>query len=437
MIKDHSVVDLLPWTLLPWTKYHGHYISWTVFPWTLCLVIQCVSCLAVLRYNRQDGSSSLLKHSKWACKAKLNSGRTCAFAPVPGGLRDVFVDKLADTCALTMGSIHLLISEPVVDLLQTAVDIGARCKGRVDMRSIMPHPKTVMAHIDTRAETARLALVPRVRAAIRAGQCQGSTDMWTDDNCKQHFVAITVSFTNEEDVASETHDLTVAKFRTSVKTTGTNIRAAMVEALREIGIPPAEFDQIKWITDRGANMQKALEDLERNLSHTPNIPRLQNETELTLCITQLLNTAMFIILIAVHNSLRRKWSTGNKRRTVRPMLSTLVRSGLSVPYYELRRKAFESVSLGSVDVFDTVQDAVRAVRVLPQEQYHSGYSTVLQSVCTNEKKGAYYFIILQFIRSEEFMYKGVESVAVRSMNQIEETIFTTHFRVNGLQTCMI
>ncbi|KAK3919997.1 HTH-type transcriptional regulator IdnR [Frankliniella fusca] len=48
------------------------------------------------------------------------------------------------------------------------------------------------------------------------------------------------------------------------------------------------------------------------------------------------------------------------------------------------------------------------------------------------EKGAYYFIILQWIRSEEFMYKGVESVAVRSMNQIEETIFTTHFRVNGL-----
>ncbi|KAK3932716.1 Envelope glycoprotein gp160 [Frankliniella fusca] len=69
----------------------------------------------------------------------------------------------------------------------------------------------------------------------------------------------------------------------------------------------------------------------------------------------------------------------------------------------------------------------------------------MRDVCANpsmleEAIGKYWWcapLALMWIRSEEFMYKGVESVAVSSVNQIEETIFTTHFRVNGLQTCVI
>ncbi|KAK3920083.1 Transposable element Hobo transposase [Frankliniella fusca] len=134
---------------------------------------------------------------------------------MPGGLRDVFIDELADTSALTMGSISLLTSPAVVDLIQTAVDIGARCKGRVDLRALMPHARTVVNRIDARAAKLREQLVPRVKAAIADRRCQGSTDMWTDDQQKRHFIAITLSFTNEQGTASETYDLDVAQFPSS------------------------------------------------------------------------------------------------------------------------------------------------------------------------------------------------------------------------------
>lgn len=56
-----------------------------------------------------------------------------------------------------------------------------------------------------------LKLVPQVRAAIRDGRCKAFSDMRTDNQLKQYFVAITVTFTDEMGKMSETHDLVNAK----------------------------------------------------------------------------------------------------------------------------------------------------------------------------------------------------------------------------------
>ena len=197
------------------------------------------------------------------CSGQLSTATSAAFRPVPGPLRDVFVDKVADTCALTMGSISLLTSNAVVELIQVAVDIGARSKGRVDVRSLMPHATTVMSRIDARAAAFRKELVPRIKKAIAERRCQASTDMWTDDQQKQHFITVTTTFNDEEAKECETHDLVVAKFPSHMKATAVNIRNAMVRAMADMGFSQQEFEGIEWITDRGANIKKPLEDLPR------------------------------------------------------------------------------------------------------------------------------------------------------------------------------
>ncbi|KAK3926359.1 Transposable element Hobo transposase [Frankliniella fusca] len=222
----------------------------------MCIVCECVlSC--------KSGTSSMLKHQLSYCTGMVNGpGAGAQYRPVPTVLRGTFVDKLADTCALTMGSVHLLTSPAVVGLIQTAVDISARCRGRVDVQDLMPHATTVMSRIDTRADMEMKRLVPRVKKAIAEHKCQGSTDMWTDDDQKRHFIAITVTFVDDEkeECVAETYDLVVAKFPSAMKATGVNIRNAMFTAMAELGFTAEEFSGIEWVTDRGANIKKALEN---------------------------------------------------------------------------------------------------------------------------------------------------------------------------------
>ncbi|KAK3931217.1 Large envelope protein [Frankliniella fusca] len=88
---------------------------------------QCLACTAVLVYNAKTGPSSLKKHHDHFCRAELSPASQAEYRPVPNALREVFVNKVADTCALTMGAVDMLTGEAVVDLLQTVVDIATRC----------------------------------------------------------------------------------------------------------------------------------------------------------------------------------------------------------------------------------------------------------------------------------------------------------------------
>ena len=87
--------------------------------------------------------------------------------------------------------------------------------------------------------------------------------MWTDDQQKQHFIAVTVSFVDDEDKGTEAHDLVVAKSSSSMKSAAVNIRNAMYRAMAEMGFTHEEFDTMEWIANMGANIKKALADLSR------------------------------------------------------------------------------------------------------------------------------------------------------------------------------
>ena len=64
---------------------------------------QCIACESVLTYSVKSGVSSLKKHMDNYCSGQLSTATSAAFRPVPGPLRDVFVDKVADTGASPWG----------------------------------------------------------------------------------------------------------------------------------------------------------------------------------------------------------------------------------------------------------------------------------------------------------------------------------------------
>ncbi|KAE8738854.1 hypothetical protein FOCC_FOCC015658 [Frankliniella occidentalis] len=214
-----------------------------------------------------------------------------------------------------------------------------------------------MTRIDSRAVELRNKLVPRVKAAIADNRCQASTDMWTDDQQKRHFIAITVTFIDEAREEPETYDLVVAKFPSNQKSTGVNIRNAMFNAMAEIGFSAVEFAALEWVTDKGSNIRKALEDLPRED-----------------CVAHLINT--------------------------------VVQRKLTVPYYEVWQKLLEAASPAATEVMETCEEAIKAVRaaannlvvpgvnveklkkllIVPQPQYHSKNSTMLKSISVNKTK---------------------------------------------------
>ncbi|KAK3917805.1 Transposable element Hobo transposase [Frankliniella fusca] len=346
----------------------------------------CIRCECVLSFK--SGSSSLKKHRDYHCTSTLGSmaGPGAPFRPVPGALREMFTDKMAKTCALTMGPIQLLTSPAVVSLIQTAVDISVRCKGRVNVKELMPHATTVVNRIDARAEHMRKVVVPRIKQAIADSRCQASTDMWTDDEQKRHFIAITTTVVDEQGEVPETHDLVVAKFPSSMKATGVNIRNAMFRAMAEMGFTAAEFEAIQWVTDKGANIRKALEDVSREDC-------------------------------AAH------------------MINTVVRSTFTIPYYELRGVAMASAVKSTTDLLQTAEDAVKAVRSakpglavrgvdlpklkkslqVPNKQFTSNYSAMLRSLFTHKKQ------VLAVLRATGEQHQGL---ADRLEQDLDSTLFS-------------
>lgn len=62
--------------------------------------------------------------------------------------------------------------------------------------------------------------------------------------------------------------LVMSQFPVEESKSGVNIRSALFRSLSALGVTEQEFDNIYWITDRGANMIKALEGDTRAVSRT-------------------------------------------------------------------------------------------------------------------------------------------------------------------------
>ncbi|KAK3915060.1 Transposable element Hobo transposase [Frankliniella fusca] len=82
--------------------------------------------------------------------------------------------------------------------------------------------------------------------------------------------------------------------------TGTNIRNALFRALNRLGLSAAQFEKIEWVTDRGANIKKALE----NVDGQPALPRED-------CVAHLINTIVRGTLSYTHLELRQKAFSGS------------------------------------------------------------------------------------------------------------------------------
>lgn len=93
---------------------------------------RCIVCGKIMVST--SGPSSLKKHKDKFCVGVLAGETTATFCSVPVPLRTAFIDKVVDTCALTMGSFNLLTSEAVMDMIQR-LPLISDCAARAEWMS--------------------------------------------------------------------------------------------------------------------------------------------------------------------------------------------------------------------------------------------------------------------------------------------------------------
>jgi hypothetical protein len=237
---------------------------------------QCSRCNAVYMFTPAAGTSSMMKHAQSSCTKREYGGSWTgtrrAADVLPPNLKSALADRLGLMCAGAMCSVDLLVGDPMRELLQYAIDLGATV-GHVDIKDIMPSAKTVTRHLSDQTLVERAKVVADAKVAIKSGGgLSATTDMWTCEYTQLNFLCITVHFINTK-WQPESHKLLTLQFPIDDKKTGENILAMLRREMVEgVGFTDEEFEGITWVTDQGANIVKALEKFDREdcLAHVGN-----------------------------------------------------------------------------------------------------------------------------------------------------------------------
>ena len=152
-----------------------------------------------------------------------------------------------------------VIDESNIRLVQTAINLAVHY-GRLDARELIPkNPSTITDRLEVKADEARREILEKVKEAVNDRRVRCTTDMWVDDMNKLNFIDVTAHFSNADCSANESHYLLMAKFPTKQDKTAVNIRNALFREMVTFGFTAEQFSKIEWVTDRGANIKKALE----------------------------------------------------------------------------------------------------------------------------------------------------------------------------------
>ncbi|KAK3907808.1 Transposable element Hobo transposase [Frankliniella fusca] len=229
--------------------------------------LYCVSCKQVKSYVSSKGTSGLSRHP---CVKKAEAARLAAppedtpLPPlnqiVPGKVKSEVLKMSTLYCATDLASFQSVEGEGFLNLAQSFVDIGAT-HGRLDVRRMVPHRTTVTDKLEEIAGDIKLKFVPRAREAIAAGRCAATTDMWTQENKKVHFLAVILHILNSEDKLERRTAFTI-DFGDEAAS-AENIRAQIMFQFQLLGIGEEEVEKIVFVTDRGANIVSALKNFSR------------------------------------------------------------------------------------------------------------------------------------------------------------------------------
>ncbi|KAK3920035.1 Transposable element Hobo transposase [Frankliniella fusca] len=251
--------------------------------------VKCLKCQEVRQHTHKTGTTAACKHkcvreAKEARERAEQLGlaeaagdnprrRRSALLPLVDPPQDLKKDVLRSSvvyCATDLAAFSSVEGEGFLALAQKLVDVGVDA-GRVNVRRLLPDRTTVSKNLDQLADEAKVVFVPRMQKHIETRTCAATTDMWTQENKKHHFLALKVHMSDDSpEPKPEVRTAFTVPFEED-SATGDNIWHSIVAQFALLGVTEEEVQKIVFVTDRGANIVSALKGRAVRLNCTAHI----------------------------------------------------------------------------------------------------------------------------------------------------------------------
>lgn len=170
-------------------------------------------------------------------------------------IKKVTTQKLVEFCAKDIRPFDIVKGDGFIVIAQHFWTMGS-IYGDMDVRSVLPHPTTISRNVAAVKKERLEKLIPVIEKSIRNGECSATTDMWTEDHKKNHFLTMTAHYFDES-FKLKRAILFTPLFKAKEKT-GVNIRKELQKRFKKVGLDPKSLLDIQFVTDQGSNVVKAL-----------------------------------------------------------------------------------------------------------------------------------------------------------------------------------
>jgi len=140
--------------------------------------VQCISCKQICKHKKGTRPFWLSKH---ACVS--NS----PIEEVKPEDKKKFRDACVGMCTGDMRSFSTFTGPYFTKIVQVAIDVGAKA-GQVDAETLVCDRTTISRMIAKRAMKAKSVLYPKILETIIDGRAAATTDFWTENYTKKHFM---------------------------------------------------------------------------------------------------------------------------------------------------------------------------------------------------------------------------------------------------------
>uniref|UniRef100_H3ADM1 BED-type domain-containing protein n=1 Tax=Latimeria chalumnae TaxID=7897 RepID=H3ADM1_LATCH len=212
-----------------------------------CGYMQCKSCKILLKYdNKKTGNSPQQRHAKKPSQSYMTSFvQSEKKIPVPKKKKKN--NKCVTLCCKDIRPFETVSGKGFIELAQELVNVGATY-GRVPANSV-----TTPKRCHDIAEQKRKELIPQINDILSDASVSMTTDMWTDDYRKIHYMAVTCHYVIP-DFKFKARVLATAMFPLEEAKTNENIKHALLKLLvNTLGFEPSNLNKVVWVTDQGAN----------------------------------------------------------------------------------------------------------------------------------------------------------------------------------------
>ena len=225
--------------------------------------VACKKCLNCFKYDSHNTGTSHLSRHISKCNGTINSntsGRqlklTFPRRNVASQAKSEVLNAAVSVVVKDLRPFSVLEGRGMKEFAQTLIDIGAK-HGKVAIDDVLPSRNTIASKVKSTASTQKSNLLSSLKMAVQDNCGFGVTaDLWTDNYKKLTYLSSTVHWLKNEE---RKNSGLFCKLFAAERKTSDNIRNELVSNFAQIGIDESMLSHATFVTDRGANIKKALD----------------------------------------------------------------------------------------------------------------------------------------------------------------------------------